>query len=210
MMLLPLSLLLRLFSFSIYVAGFVVTARLVRSAVLGEEPSWRSALFFLRSCLFRVVLFASAIFLLMAMATAGSASLLSMSKIFEGIQNRIGSLNFARIMMLPIWGVFSWIVAPFSFGLIQDESSKAIRQPQKRFGQVAAVTVAVIYNLASYLISEATPSINLALQSEIWIRGYVVWPAISILGELPLAFLWVFLAVLVFGDLESPEIPSPS
>lgn len=210
LMFLPFSLILRLLSFSIYVAAFIVTARTVRSIVLSGEPDWGSAVFFLRSRFFRVVLFTLAIFLLSAILISGSASLSGTSTFFEGIRNRIGTINAAKIVTLPVFVVTSWILIPFSYRLVVDGPRRAIPDSQKLFGRIAAIATIVIYILASYLILAATPSINMALQSEIWIRTYFVWPAISILGELPLSLLWIFLGLLFFEDFERPEIPSPS
>ena len=63
LMLVPVSLLLRLFSFSIYVATFVFTASLAKNMVIGKEPDWVTALRDVQSRSIRVGLFALAIFL---------------------------------------------------------------------------------------------------------------------------------------------------
>jgi hypothetical protein len=104
----------------------------------------------------------------------------------------------------------AWILTPASFRLIADQSSKSILPGKKTQALLAAVIVAAASIVLNHYIAAETPAINFAFEANFWLRNLVIWPAFTILENLPLGLLWVFLGLLVFEDLQLPEISSPS
>jgi len=205
----PMSLSLNIAIASAYVAGFVLTARLVRDKVEGQRPNWPAAFAFLRSRIMRVVLFAIAIFVLIDVGAILAAGILNL-RASAFLRTNLGFEYELLISSMVGSACIAWIILPLSLRLIVDSSSQTFTRKSKITGRIAAIT-AVLINLAlNELTRNFAPEIIGAFQPATWLRSDVIWPGISILGDLPLFFLWVFLALLVYQVLEMPEIPSPS
>jgi hypothetical protein len=206
---LPLSLGIRLLILCMYVAGFILTARLVRDLFQQQRPSLANAVIFLRSKLWQVLFFSGAFFASFILAIIPFAALFNLSAL-EFLRSHFSFQVLIGIAFFLVCICTAWILIPQSFRLIADRPSEFITSEEKARGRIAAIIVATICIVLYYFISTATPSINFAFQAELWLRNLVIWPVISILCNLPLALLWVFLAQLAYEGLQLPDIPSPS
>ncbi len=205
----PFGLCIRVLIFSAYVAGFLLTARLVRELVQSKQIDWVSALSFLRSRLVRLFLFALALFAVFILILLPASAVLNVS-VFAPLRGDLSQTTLITAAAFLTYVVIAWIMIPWSFWLIGDGPSRRVPPRMKKYGRIAAIEVAAIAIVLNYYVSIVTASINLAFEADIWLRKLVIWPSISILEGLPFVLLWVFLAVLAYQDLELPEIPSPS
>lgn len=205
----PVSLCLRVTIFSVYVAGFVLTARLVRNFIQDQEADWLAALAFLRSRMGRVILFGAAIVVVFAVAPFLVFQLLDVQA-FVHLRMNVSFDLQVSILTFVVCSCIAWIMLPFGLRLIADLPPRPIPREKKTQGRIAAIAAAAIGLVLYYFSTSFAPSINGAFRTEAWLRNLVIWPGISILGNLPLLLLWVMLALLVYQDLEAVEVPSPS
>jgi hypothetical protein len=206
MLLLPFSFVLRVLIFSIYVAGFVLTARLVREIYSQQKLGWANAFLALQARSVRVVV-ASAILLGVFSLALGLAGAI----VFRALGEKFSFLSIVHGTSIAGGAVIAWIVIPLAFKLIADRWASVIPAQQKLWGRIAAIVIVMINGLLSATLADWTPRINFALaDAPPLVCSHIVWPLLSILGDLPLGLLWVFLGVLRFDEPETVEIPSPS
>lgn len=209
MLLLPFGLAMRVLIFSMLLAAFVLTARLVRAACAQQQLGWKSALLDLRARCWRIiglsalllVLFFGTMILVSWCANLGVVSTLREHYSFRTITLGLTTLDCVFL---------AWVLMPLALKLIADQwcwkAPAAILRPAR----IAAVAVVVISMFVTALLTDATPHINFLLEDIPLVRDHVVWPLIGILLNLPLGLLWIFLGVLQFNELAMAEIPSPS
>ena len=138
------------------------------------------------------------------------ASALMNLHIFSFLRIDLPFLILVGIKFFLLCVCIAWILTPASLRLIADQPSKSVPREKKTQGRIAAIIVAAVTIIISHYISGATPSINFAFEADVLLRRLVIWPAFTILSDLPLGLLWVTLSLLAHEDLQMPEIPSPS
>jgi hypothetical protein len=205
----PVSLCLNMTIAGAYVAGFVLTSRLVRDLVQGQRPDLPAAFVFLRARILRVILFAAAILVAIGVGTFLTIELLNLQS-FAALNVSIWFDTQVTISEVVLGSCIAWVLIPFSLRLIADPRSQHFPRKSKTQGRIAAIAAIVITFALNEFSTSLTPSINSAFATEAWLRRFVIWPGVSALLDLPLLFLWVFLGLLAYQDLQVPEIPSPS
>jgi hypothetical protein len=210
MLLLPFSFVLRILIFSIYVAGFVLTTRLVRGVYSQQKLDWVNALLALRARCVRVVV-GSAILMGVFVLAFSLVTAIGGLQVSQTLREKFSFMSIVRGESIFVGAVIAWIVIPLCFKLIADRWASVIPAQQKLWGRIAAIVIVIVSGLLSATLADWTPHINFALaDAPPLVCNHIVWPLISILGDLPLALLWVFLGVLLFDEPETAEIPSPS
>jgi hypothetical protein len=209
MLLLPFGLAMRVLIFSVSVAAFVLTARLVRE--LDERPrlNWKNALLALRARLLRVVLVSIALLVLFGVTMSLSAAVVGLGA-FSFLRANYSFLTIVYAMTMVCATVVAWLLTPFCLKLIADRWADPIPPERKLWSWIAAIVVALMLILLQAYVTDWTPRINFAFEDAPLLRSHIVWPLLSFLMNLPLGLLWIFLAVEEFCQLEVVEIPSPS
>jgi len=206
---LPLSLGLRLLVFCAYVIGFLLTARMVRAVLLEERPNWTCEAILVRSRLWQVLLFSTKLFVMLILGITLASGLLNLEKL-AFLRSDFPFPVLVEGMTLLMFVCVAWILTPASLRLIADRQVQIVQSERKMQARIAAILVGVVIIVLLHFIREATPSIRFRFESDAWLRSFVIWPGITILGDLPQVLLWVFMGLLVHKDLEMAEIPSPS
>lgn len=205
----PVSLCLSVATVGVYVAGFVLTARLVRDLIQSDQPDWMSALCFVRSRLFRVLGLAIAFFVLIALAIYLSSAFIYL-RIFAPFRGDLSPTALLIAAEFLTMVCVAWIMTPFVLRLIRDAPAMPASPEVQMQGRIAAIAVAATSLALTELVESFRPSINFTFEAEVRLRSYLIWPLLSVLLDLPLLFLWVFLALLTYQELQMPEIPIPS
>jgi hypothetical protein len=209
MLLLPFGLAMRVLIFSVTVAAFVLTARLARLLDSSSRLNWRGALIALRVRLGRVVLISGAVLVLFGATMALSPAIASLEP-FAFLRDHYSFMTIVRGTLMVCAAVVAWLLTPFFLKLIADHWADPISPQTKLWSRIAAIAVAFVLILLQAYVTDWTPRINFALEDVPLLRHHIVWPIVSFLMNLPLALLWIFLAVLQNEGPETVEVPGPS
>jgi hypothetical protein len=209
----PFSFAIQLLIAVLYVAALFVTVRLVQMLFAQQKLDWKSALRELRIRAWRITGFA--FLLLVFFSVLGATTAFFSAELYHSLGHLLGEkISFSTLVSVLLFLVSSlvvWIVMPMALCLIADNQSAEIPTQTKLIARGATIAIIALLLAAGAFLTSITPSINFALTYVTpLLRSHIVWPLISILGDLPLALLWVFLGVLLFDEPEMVEIPSPS
>jgi hypothetical protein len=209
----PFSFTIQLLIVSLYIAALFVTVRLVQILFEQQKLDWKSALLLLRAKVWRITGFAFLLFIFFTVlgATAAFFSAELYHSLGHALGEKISFSTLVAVLLFLVSSLVVWIVMPMALRLIADNRTAEIPAQTKLIARLAPIAaVAVLLAVGAYLTS-FTPRINFALADvPPLLCNHIVWPLISILGDLPLGLLWVFLGVLLFDEPEMVEVPSPS
>jgi hypothetical protein len=206
---LPFEIAFRVLILCAYFFGFVITARLVRSLIESQRCNLANAKALLREGIIPVLLLSLGLLIAFGILGVLGSAVINLQT-FAFLRNGMSFTAMLRIEMCVIGGCLVWIFVPLSLRLISQKPSRPIAPARKLQGRIAAAAAGLALFALSQCIGGITFSINHALEGHSLLSRLVVWPGISVLGALPYAALWVYLAVLVYQDFEFLEIPSPS
>jgi uncharacterized membrane protein len=198
LLLLPFSLAVRVLAFCLYVGGFLLTARLVRDAVCGQSLDWRGAAQFLRARLGRIFLFSWVVLLFSALVGVLGSAVFAVQT-FLLLHGYLSFMAAARIATFLVAAVLLWIMLPSALRLIADAPEEEIPAHRKLLGRIAGVVAAAMVSVLIACAASLNPHIAVAFENQAILRNCILGPAISIVEDLPLGLLWVFLGVLQFG-----------
>jgi hypothetical protein len=204
----PFSFAIQLLITALYVSALFVTVQLVQILFAQHKLDWKSALLLLRTRVWRITGFA--FLLLVFFSVLGATAAFFSAKFYQSLGEQFSFSTLVSVLLFLVSSLVVWVVMPMALRLIAGSRSAEIPAQTKLIARLASITsVAVLLAVGAYLTS-ITPRINFAFNDTPLFRSHIVWPLISILGDLPLALLWVFLGVLLFDEPEMVEIPSPS
>jgi hypothetical protein len=209
LIMLPFSLAMSLLMVSVYVGGFLLTARLVRELFAEQRLDWVSTAQVLRQRAWHVLGFSLSLFVLFA-AIGALVAAAADSPLVQSLQESYGPLTMVRFTALLVVAVMAWIMTPFGQRLMADSCAAQITKERKLWGRLAAIACAVLSLSVSAYITGITPQINFAFADAALLRSHLVWPLITFVCNLPLGALWIFIAVLQFSELDMVDVPSPS
>jgi hypothetical protein len=207
--LLPFEVAFRVLILCAYFAGFVLTAGLARSLVGCQRCNWANAMALLRQRIFRVLLLGLALFIGFSLSAIVGSAIINIHK-FTFLRNDFSFEILLRVELCVMFACLAWIFVPPSLRLIMQEPKRPITPVRKLQGRMSAVVASLVYVALYAYIRSVTSTVDFALEDHPLLRSLAVWPGLAVLGDLPFALLWIFLAVLVYQDFETPEIPSPS
>lgn len=199
-----------------YVAGFVVTACLVREGIGGKRPDLAGAFRSLRTRIGKVLIFSvklillfivlicivAAVFVAILYALPGHGA----SHSFFGVR---GAISVFMLLMSLLVIVVAWFMVSESIQLIGDLPAEPVPAWIKTSGWHVAILAAVAGLAINLLTFPAISALLKALRPDQGLCDFFIRSAGAIAGGLPLAFLWIALALLAY-EAQIPEIPCPS
>ncbi|MDR3725181.1 MAG: hypothetical protein P4K83_11935 [Terracidiphilus sp.] len=204
----PFSFAIQLLIAVLYVAALFVTARLVQILFAQHKLGWKNALLQLRTKVWRIAGFAFLLFVFFS--ALGATAAFSGAELYHSLGEKISFSTLVSVLLFLVSSLVVWAAMPMILRLIADHRSVEIPTQIKLIARLASIAVVAVLLAAGAYLTSVTPRINFAFNDTPLFRSHIVWPLISILGDLPLALLWIFLGVLLFDEPETVEIPSPS
>jgi len=210
LVMLPFELTMRVLILGVYIAGFVLTARLVREIHIGHNLNWKSAAHALQKRALRVL---GVSVLLLALFSA-SSMLVSVCvenmALIRNLRDRISAAELVGATMLLVMMMLAWSLIPTALRMVVENRAAAISPKRKLHARMAAIAAAALAMALYAFIRIETPNINFAFKDALLLRNHLLWPAIFTLGNLPMGLLWIFLGRLAFEDLENVNVLSAS
>jgi|GEM_PF-3065002 len=186
------------------VAAFVLTAHWVRTLHTRKRMAWRDAARFLASRKWHLARFTLASQVALYAATSLVAMLMPLFA-----PHLEHPFQMVQASAYIIFALYAWIALPFALRLIAEPTPQPIPAHTKLEGRCAALAAFLLMAMLAEVVKSASGQINLSTVYMPAVRSHLVWPLIRTFSSLPLAALWIFLAVLLYEKGETATA-SPS
>jgi uncharacterized membrane protein len=175
---------------------------------MGLKPDLKIALGAIRARVGRLLIFSFKVFVLFIVS--GALIAMGLSGLTFSIR-KVGLFGtwfgLTTVLLTPI--CMALLVIPASARLILDEKPNILPLSMNFRAFLSAIAATVALLVLAHFISAETPFINLSFETQGWLR-IVVWPMLSIIGNIPILFFFVVLSLLAHQNQQMPAIPSPS
>lgn len=192
-----------------YVLAFYFSARFVQARLGNDKRGSNTILSSAKSRWKSILIFSLKLIVFMAILLAATdMPLIELLRIFH--KTYIPAPWFVPVTGVVVFVALALLMIPAAIRLIADEPLPEVSARMKKQACFIAVLAGVTGLAISQVASMAVRALESSFQPDRWIRDFVLLPADAIASDLPLAALWVVLALIAYRDLQMPEIPSPS
>lgn len=192
-----------------YTLAFFCSAMLVSSTLTDARCDSGGVLKSVRARWKPILIFTLKLFILAELAVP--IITIAMLKLLDAAHRRglLGS-QLANVESILAYSLMAWLLIPSAIRLVAKNPKISVPPNLKRTAFYTAVLAEAASLAINLLLPAAATAIARSFGPDEWLWQFVLWPAATIAGDLPLAFLWATLALVAYQDLLMPAIPSPS